>query len=119
MLWKKSYWADERNFLAPLVRPTRGDVRDHIDSHKSDRRSSCLSYKGLQRRKQRKTDLREIFGAAEFSTFSTVSARSRHRTVIQLPRRPVQATGRKLLVRFPLQLCDDDELVFGRLIKRN
>jgi hypothetical protein len=30
----------------------------------------------LQRRKQRNTDLREIFGAAQFSTFSTVSARS-------------------------------------------
>src|SRR6266446_1756917 len=38
MLSKKSYLADERNFLAPLVRPTRGDVRDHIDSHKSDLR---------------------------------------------------------------------------------
>src|SRR6266404_5574858 len=60
MLSKKSYLADERNFLAPLVRPTRGDVRDHIDSHKSDRRSSYLSYRGLQRRKQRKTDLREM-----------------------------------------------------------
>src|SRR5712671_8018494 len=78
MLSKKSFLADERNFLAPLVRATRGDVRDHIDSHKSDRRSSYLSYRGLQRRKQRKTDLREIFGAAQFSTFSTVSARSRH-----------------------------------------
>src|SRR5467141_979 len=56
ILLKKSFLADERNFLAPLVRPTRGDVRDHIDSHKSDRRSSYLSYRGLQRRKQRKTD---------------------------------------------------------------
>ena len=77
ILLKKSFLADERNFSAPLVRPTRGDARDHIDLHKSDRRSSYLSYRGLQRRKQRKTDLREIFGAAQFSTFSTVSARSR------------------------------------------
>src|SRR3981081_2386931 len=76
ILLKKSLLADERIFSAPLVRPTRGDVRDHIDSHKSDRRSSYLSYRGLQRRKQRKTDLREIFGAARFSTFSTVSTRN-------------------------------------------
>ena len=76
ILLKKSFLADERNFSAPLVRPARGDVGDHIDSYKSDRRSSYLSYSGLQRRKQRNTDLREIFGAAQFSTFSTVSARS-------------------------------------------
>jgi len=75
ILLKKSFLPDERNFSAPLVRPARGDVRD-IDSYKSDRRSSYLSYSGLQRRKQRNTDLREIFGAAQFSTFSTVSAQS-------------------------------------------
>ena len=77
ILLKKSFLADERNFSAPLVRPARGDVRDHIDSYKSDRRSSYLSYSGLQRRKQRNTDLREIFGAAQFSTFSTVSVKLR------------------------------------------
>jgi hypothetical protein len=38
MLSKKSFLADERNFLAPLVRPTRCNVRDHIESHQSDRR---------------------------------------------------------------------------------
>ena len=76
ILLKKSFLADERNFSAPLVRPARGDVRDHIDSYKSDRRSSYLSYSGLQRRKQRNTDLREIFGAAQFSTFSTVSVKN-------------------------------------------
>jgi hypothetical protein len=32
---KKSFWGDERNFLEPLTRFTRGDVRDHIDSPKS------------------------------------------------------------------------------------
>jgi hypothetical protein len=30
MLSKKSFLANERNVLAPLVRPTRGNVRDHI-----------------------------------------------------------------------------------------
>jgi hypothetical protein len=36
ILLKKSPLAHERNFSAPLVRPTLGDVRDHIDSRKSD-----------------------------------------------------------------------------------
>jgi hypothetical protein len=31
---KKSFLGDERNFLGPLMRFARGDVRDHIDSHK-------------------------------------------------------------------------------------
>src|SRR5258708_39270574 len=35
MLSKKSFLADVRNFLAPLVRPARGNVRDHIESHKA------------------------------------------------------------------------------------
>jgi hypothetical protein len=33
---QKSFWGDERNFLEPLMRFTRGDVRDHIDSSKID-----------------------------------------------------------------------------------
>jgi hypothetical protein len=37
---KKSFWGDERNFLEPLMRITRGDVRDHIDSSKIDHRPS-------------------------------------------------------------------------------
>jgi hypothetical protein len=76
MLSKKSFLANERNVLAPLVRPTRGNVRDHIESHKSDRRPSYMPRRGLRRRRQRKTDLREIFGAAQFSTFSTASTRT-------------------------------------------
>src|SRR6185312_13082127 len=76
MLSKKSFLANERNVLAPLVPPTRGNVRDHIESHKSDRRPSYMPCRGLRRRRQRKTDLREIFGAAQFSTFSTASVRS-------------------------------------------
>jgi hypothetical protein len=31
---KKSFWGDERNFLELLMRFTRGEVRDHIDSSK-------------------------------------------------------------------------------------
>jgi hypothetical protein len=36
ILLKRSPLAHERNFAAPLVRPTLGDVRDYIDSRKSD-----------------------------------------------------------------------------------
>ena len=28
---QKSFWGGERKFLEPLMRFTRGDVRDHID----------------------------------------------------------------------------------------
>jgi hypothetical protein len=34
---KKSFWGDERNFLGPLMPFARGDVRDHIVSHKTTR----------------------------------------------------------------------------------
>src|SRR5258708_30744404 len=78
MLSKKSFLADVRNFLAPLVRPARGNVRDHIESHKSDRRPSYMPYSGLRRRRQQKTDLREIFGTAQFWTFFTPSTQPRH-----------------------------------------
>jgi hypothetical protein len=81
---KKSFLGDEQNFSAPLARPARGNVRDHIDSHKSDRRPSYLSYRALQRRRQPKTDFREIFGAARFSTFSTVSVKLGPRTASEL-----------------------------------
>jgi hypothetical protein len=33
---KKSFWGDERKFLELLMRFTRGDVRDQIDSAKID-----------------------------------------------------------------------------------
>ena len=33
---QKSFWSDERNYLEPLMRLTRGDVGDHIDSSKID-----------------------------------------------------------------------------------
>jgi hypothetical protein len=66
---KETFLADERKFPAPLGRPTCSNVSNQIDSHKSDHRPSYLSYGSWQRRKQLKTDLREIFGAARFSTF--------------------------------------------------
>jgi hypothetical protein len=40
---EKSFLADEPNFLGPLMRSTRGDVRDHIDLNKRDRETSYWS----------------------------------------------------------------------------
>jgi hypothetical protein len=37
---KKSFLGDERNFLGPLMRFARGDVRDHIVSQKNSHRPS-------------------------------------------------------------------------------
>jgi hypothetical protein len=36
ILLQKSFWGVERKFLEPLMRFTRGDVRDHIASSKID-----------------------------------------------------------------------------------
>ena len=49
ILLKKFPPAHERNFSAPLVRPTLGDVRDHIDSRKSDEGLSYMPYGGFER----------------------------------------------------------------------
>src|SRR5260370_19537845 len=40
ILLKKSFLADERDFLEPLMRSACGDVRDHIVLHKNDYRPS-------------------------------------------------------------------------------
>jgi len=38
ILLQKSFWGGEGKFLEPLMRLTRGDVRDHIVSFKIDHR---------------------------------------------------------------------------------
>src|SRR6478736_3020378 len=70
---KKSFLADEQNFSAPLVGPMLGNVRDRIESQQNDHRPSYISYRGLRRPRQLKRNLCEIFGAPQFSTFSTAS----------------------------------------------
>jgi len=70
---KKSSLADEQNFSAPLVGPMLGNVRDRIESQQNDHRPSYMSYRGLRRPRQLKRNLCEIFGAPQFSTFSTAS----------------------------------------------
>jgi hypothetical protein len=49
------------------VRPTRGDERDHVDSHESDHRLCYPFYRAVQRHLE--IGVRENFGAARFSTF--------------------------------------------------
>ena len=76
ILSKKVFLAGEKDFSAPLVHPARADVRDHVESQEGDHRASYASDRGLQKRRQRKTDFREIRGAAQFLTFSTASVNS-------------------------------------------
>src|SRR5580700_10206527 len=64
---KKSFLDDERNFLGPLMRFARGDVRGHIVLHKNDHGPSYRPYRPLQRSRRLKIDLREIFEVVRFS----------------------------------------------------
>jgi hypothetical protein len=68
---KRSFLGDERNFLRPLMRFARGDVRAHIVSHKNDHGPSYQRYRGLQRLRRLRINLREIFRCRRFSTFAT------------------------------------------------
>jgi hypothetical protein len=71
---QKSFWGDDKNFSGPLMRFARGDMRDHIVSHKNDHGASYGRYGVLRWRSQLKISFCEIFGAARFSTFATISA---------------------------------------------
>src|SRR5882724_8943354 len=59
---KKSFWGDERKFLEPLMRFARGDMRDHIVSHKNDHGASYRRYGVLPWRSRQKSTF------ARFST---------------------------------------------------
>jgi hypothetical protein len=61
------------------MRFARGDMGDHIVSHKNDHGPSYRPYRALQREERLRIDFREIIGAARFSTFATLSARVGHR----------------------------------------
>jgi hypothetical protein len=74
ILLQKSFGADERNFLGPLTRFVRSDVRDHIVLTKIGHGPSYRRYSALQRQGSLKINFREIFGVVLFSTFATVSA---------------------------------------------
>jgi hypothetical protein len=78
MLSKKVFLAGEPTFSAPPVHAAHADVRDHVESQEGDHRASYACDRGLQKRRQANIVFREIWGAAQFSTFSTASIQSRH-----------------------------------------
>src|SRR5438045_7787372 len=70
---QNSFWGDDQNFSGPLMRFARGDMRDHIVSHKNDHGASYERYGVLQWRSRLRISFCEIFGAAQSSTFATQS----------------------------------------------
>jgi hypothetical protein len=58
------------------MRSARGDMRDHIVSHKSDHGALYRCYGVWQWRSRLKINFCEIFGVVRFSTFATISAQS-------------------------------------------
>jgi len=54
----------------------RGDMRDHIVSHKNDHGASYERYGVLPWWSRLKINFCEIFGVVRFSTFATLSART-------------------------------------------
>jgi hypothetical protein len=55
------------------MRFARGDMRDHIVSHKNDHGASYERYGVLRWRRRLKISFCEIFGVVQFSTFATQS----------------------------------------------
>jgi len=58
---KNSFWGDVRKFLEPLMRPTCGDVRDHINSSKIDHGPPQWRWQAMQQQRCPEIDFREIF----------------------------------------------------------
>jgi hypothetical protein len=77
---KKFFWGDDQNFSGLLMRFARGDMRDHIVSHKNDHGASYKRYGVLQWRSRLKISFCEIFGVVRFSTFATKSVLFGHRS---------------------------------------
>jgi len=88
ILLQKSFVADKRNFLRPLMRFVRRDVRDLIANQKNGHGASYRHRRGLQRRSRLKFDFRGIFGVVRFSTFATLSAKTEVRVAVDAWRAP-------------------------------
>jgi hypothetical protein len=69
MLSKKVFMTGEPTFSAPPMHAARADVGDHVESQEGDHKASYAPDRGLQKRRQANTVFREIWGAAQFSTF--------------------------------------------------
>jgi hypothetical protein len=73
---KKFFLGDERNFLGPVMRFVRGDVREpHCFAQKRPR-TIVSALQSVAAVEAAKISFRKIFGIVRFSTFATVSANS-------------------------------------------
>jgi hypothetical protein len=70
---KKSFGGGERNFLEPLMRFVRNDVKDHVVSQKTTTDFPLGAMQHPSGGLVKKINICEIFGVFRFSTFSTVS----------------------------------------------
>ena len=101
---KKSFWGDDQNFSGPLMRFARGDMRDHIISHRNDHGASYGRYAVLQWRSRLKISFCEIFGVVQFLTFSTLSAHSSPGHVRRQSQLPKADTARAWSMMTPSRL---------------
>ncbi len=76
ILLKKSFGGGARNFLEPLMRFERDDVRDLVESQKNGHGLSYRCYGASRRWSCLKISICEFFGVVRFSTFSTISTQS-------------------------------------------
>src|ERR1700733_14269887 len=74
---QKSFGGDERNFVGPLMRSLRRDVRDLIAHQKNGRGAWYRRHRVLQRRSRQNFDFREIFRVVRFWAFATLSSKGR------------------------------------------
>src|SRR5712672_2118886 len=97
-----------------------GDMRDHIVSYQNDHRPLYWRRRALRQQERLRIDFREIFRVVRFSTFATISARSRPLLVPELAdcdmadgraacRRPRRSTTRTMI----------DPIMFSRSIAWN
>ena len=80
------------------MRFVRGDVKDHIVSHKTDHGPAHRRYRALQQWRCLKICFCEIFGIVRFSTFATISATSKlmHRSKRRPPSITSSARARRI-----------------------
>jgi len=72
MLSKKVFLAGELNFSAPPARPTRANVRDHIESQEGDRGASYASDRDLQQQAAENRLSRDLGSCSIFDFFDSI-----------------------------------------------
>jgi hypothetical protein len=66
ILFQKSFWGDERKLLEPMMRFTRGDVRDYIVSSKIDHGYRRGAKERRRRREAQRSTFARFFGLFDF-----------------------------------------------------